>query len=130
MNHHTFRVALDAFLEAWKNSSIREFETFISTDYQAREIRDGGIMDFGYKESIEGWKQGFDFVKGHPAEWEIREVAVIPLKADEMMAILSSTIVMDGKPMETCNMFIDTFKKSDKWKLVRSYIEAGVVRGI
>jgi hypothetical protein len=41
MNNHPFRVALDAFLEAWKKSSIRELESFFSTDYQAREVRDG-----------------------------------------------------------------------------------------
>ncbi|WP_201713145.1 nuclear transport factor 2 family protein [Rossellomorea arthrocnemi] len=130
MNNHPFRGALDAFLEAWKNSSIRELESFFSTDYQAREVRDGDIVDFGYEESIEGWKQGFDFVKEHPAEWEIREVSVIPLKEDEMMAILSATIVIDGKPMQTCNLFFDTFKKQNQWKLIRSYIEAGVMREV
>jgi len=131
MNDKTFKPFLDSFLEGWKNSSIIEFETFISTDYQAREIRDGETVDFGYGESIEGWKQGFDFVKKQRAEWEIREVAVIPLKEDEVMAILSATIVMNGKAMETCHLFFDTFKKveGDDWKLVRSYIEAGVVRG-
>ncbi|WP_044338628.1 DUF4440 domain-containing protein [Rossellomorea aquimaris] len=131
MNDKTFKPFLDTFLEAWKNSSIRELETFISTDYQAREIRDGEVVDFGYEESIEGWKQGFDFVKKQRADWEIHEVSIIPLKEDEVMAILSATIVMNGKALETCHLFFDTFKKmeDDNWKMVRSYIEAGVVRG-
>ncbi|MGG1629705.1 DUF4440 domain-containing protein [Rossellomorea sp. NRS-1567] len=131
MNDKTFKPFLDTFLEAWKNSSIIELETFISTDYQAREIREGEVVDFGYEESIEGWKQGFDFVKKQRAEWEIFEVSIIPLKEDEVMAILSATIVMNGKALETCHLFFDTFKKveGDDWKLMRSYIEAGVVRG-
>lgn len=132
MNDHTFKPFLDAFIVAWKNSSIIELETFISSDFQAREIRGGEIVDFGYEESIEGWKQGFAFVKKQRAEWEVNEVSVIPLKEDEVMAILSATIVMNGKAMETCHLFFDTFKKVDgaDWKLVRSYIETGVVRDI
>ncbi|MFC7786428.1 flavoprotein [Rossellomorea sp. GCM10028870] len=129
MNDKTFKPFLDVFLEAWKNPSIREFEKFISTDYRAREIRDGEIVDFGYEESIEGWKQGFDFVKKQHAEWEIHEVSIIPMKEDEVMAILSATIVLNGEAMETCHLFFDTFKKGDNWKIVRSYIETGVVRG-
>ncbi|MCA1063993.1 flavoprotein [Rossellomorea sp. AcN35-11] len=124
------REYLDAFLEAWKNSSFIEFESFISTDYQAREIRDGEIVDFGYEESIQGWKQGFQYVRENQGEWEVKEVSVIPLKEDEVMAILSAAIVMEGKPFETCHLFFHTFKKgeNDDWKLVRSYIETGVER--
>ncbi|CAN7544637.1 flavoprotein [Rossellomorea sp. LjRoot5] len=126
-----FRVALDAFLRAWENSSLIELETFISADYQAREVRDEEIEAFGYEESVEGWKHGFAYVKEQQAEWAIREMSVIPLKEDERMAILYATIVLDGKPMETGNMFFNTFKKREEgWKLVRSYIETGVrVRG-
>jgi hypothetical protein len=130
MDNQSFRVALNVFLQAWENSSLTELETFISTDYQAREVRDGDIEAFGYKESVEGWKQGFAYVKGEQAEWDIREVSIIHLKEDEMMAILFATIVLDEGPMDTGNMFFNTFKKrEERWKLVRSYIETGVVRG-
>jgi SnoaL-like domain len=130
MDNQSIRVALDAFLRAWENSSLIELETFISPDYQAREVRDGDIEAFGYEESVEGWKQGFAYVKGQQAEWDIREVSVIPMKEDERMAILTATIVLDGKTMETGNMFFDTFKKREEgWKLVRSYIETGVSVG-
>ncbi|KPL58458.1 nuclear transport factor 2 family protein [Rossellomorea vietnamensis] len=130
MDNQPFRSALEAFLLAWENSSLRELETFISTDYQAREVRAGDIDAFGYEESVEGWKQGFTFVKEQQAEWEIRKLSVIPLKEDETMAILYATIVLDGKPMETGNMFFNTFKKREEgWKLVRSYIETGVAGG-
>ncbi len=131
MDNQPFRSALDAFLLAWENSSLTELETFISTDYQGREVRDGEFEAFGYEESVDGWKQGFAYVKEQQAEWEIREMSVIPLKEDETMAILYATIVLDGKPMETGNMFFNTFKKREEgWKLVRSYIETDVsVRG-
>ncbi|MGG3915444.1 flavoprotein [Rossellomorea vietnamensis] len=127
MDSQSFRVALDAFIQAWENSSLIELETFISADYQAREVRDGDIEAFGYEESVEGWKQGFAYVKGQQAEWDIREMSAFPLKEDEAMAILYATIVQNGKPMETGNMFFDTFKKREEgWELVRSYIETGV----
>ncbi|WP_226672017.1 nuclear transport factor 2 family protein [Rossellomorea aquimaris] len=127
MDNQSFRAVLDAFLQAWENSSLIELETFISTDYQAREVRDGDIAEFGYEESIEGWKQGFEYVKGNQGAWEIREVAVIPMKDNEFMAVLYATIGMGGTPMETGNLFFDTFKKvEDGWTLVRSYIETGV----
>ncbi|PFA62847.1 flavoprotein [Bacillus sp. AFS015802] len=130
MNNQTFRMALDGFLQGWKDSSLKELERFISTDYQAREVRDGEIEAFKYEESMEGWKQGFAFINEHDAEWEIHEVAIIPLKEDETLAILYATIVLDGKPMETGNLFSDTFKKvQGNWKLVRSYIETGIGRG-
>lgn len=130
MDNQSFRVALDAFLRAWENSSLIELETIISPDYQAREVRDGDIEAFGYEESVEGWKQGFAYVKGEQAEWDIREVSVITMKEDETMVILYATIVLDEKPMETGNMFFNTFKKQEEgWKLVRSYIETGVSVG-
>lgn len=131
MDNQSFRDVLDAFLQAWEKSSLTELERFISTEYEAREVRDGEMEAFGYAESIEGWRQGFEFVKGKGAAWEIREVAVIPMKEDEVMAVLFATIVLDSKPMETGNLFFDTFKNVDyNWKLVRSYIETGVERGL
>ncbi|MGG1631176.1 hypothetical protein [Rossellomorea sp. NRS-1567] len=38
MSNHTFRPFLDAFLTAWKCSSLMELEHFISKDYQARGV--------------------------------------------------------------------------------------------
>lgn len=53
---------------------------------------------------------------------------MIQVKDDEMMAILSATLTVDGKTMKTANLFFDTFKKTadDSWKMVRSYIETGI----
>jgi hypothetical protein len=106
-------------------------EKFIANDYQAREITGEEIIDFGYEESINGWKQGFDFVLEVGAKWEINEISILSLRENEMLATLSATIIIPGKTMEKANLFYDTFKKSDdnQWKLIRSYIEAGVPIG-
>jgi hypothetical protein len=128
MNNYTFRQFLNTFIDAWKQSSITNMAKFISNDYQAREITRGEIVDFGYEESISGWEQGFDFVMENGAKWEINQISIIVLRENEMLAILSATIIIPGKTMETANLFFDTFKKSDDndWQLIRSYIEAGV----
>ncbi|WP_175991453.1 flavoprotein [Bacillus sp. Marseille-Q1617] len=128
MTDGSFSEFLDAFLAAWKQSSIWEMEKCISADYQAREISGGEIADFGYQESINGWKQGFDFVKEKQAQWDVNEISIIPLRENEMLATFSATIVIHGNSMETVNLFFNTFKKFEggDWKLVRSYIEAGV----
>ncbi|WP_053216109.1 hypothetical protein [Guptibacillus hwajinpoensis] len=45
-----------------------------------------------------------------------------------MLAIIYASIKEDGEQSETGNVFFDTFRKGvqGNWKLVRSYIEAGV----
>ncbi|XXM71347.1 flavoprotein [Lysinibacillus sphaericus] len=124
----TFEGFLEEFLAAWKKSSITEMERFISLDYQAREISNGDMFDFGYEDSINGWEQGFQFVNENEARWDINQLFTLPLKEDEVMAVLSATIIIEGNSMATANMFFNTFKnvEGSGWKLVRSYIEAGV----
>jgi hypothetical protein len=124
----TFEGLLADFLAAWSKSSVTEMERYISREYQAREISHGEVMDFGYEESIEGWKQGFHFVKENEAQWDINELFTLPLREDEMLVVLSATIIIKGETMETANVFFNTFKEIEGigWKLVRSYIEAGV----
>ena len=130
MVDQTFRPFLDRFLESWRNSSLIEMERFISRGYQGREFAGGEGNDFGYEESMNGWKQGFEFVKGKGAKWDVKEMSLIPLREDEILVVISATILIHGETMETCNLFFDTFKKlDDEWKLVRSYIEAGVPVG-
>ena len=125
--NNTFPKFLNSYLDAWRNSSLTDLKDFISQDYKAREVTGGEIDDFGYKESILGWEQGFNFAREHNAEWKINVHATIPLREDETMVILSATLVIKEKHIETTNLFIQTFKKSEEsWKLVRSYIEAGV----
>lgn len=126
--NNTFRQFLDNFLNAWKNSSLSDLKDLISKDYHAREISGGEILDFGYDESIIGWEQGFNFAKENKAQWVINELAVLTLNDAEIMVILSATMIIEGKKFNSGNLFFETFKKSsiNEWKLVRSYIEAGV----
>ena len=124
----SFSIFLDTFLDAWRTSSLVELKELIAQEYQGREIAGGDISDFGYEESVNGWKQGFDFAKENNAQWNIKVVSILPLREDELMAIISATLVIQGKSLETANLFFDTFKQFNNgdWKLVRSYIEAGI----
>jgi len=124
----TFRNFLDNFLNSWRNSSLDEMKDLLTQDYQAREITNGEIVDFGYQESISGWEHGFQFVKENDGVWEINVLSSTPLRENEYFVIISATIVINGKLLETGNLFFDTFKmgNNQEWKLARSYIEAGV----
>ena len=126
--NNSFSVFLDTYLDVWRNSSLADLREVISPDYKAREIAGNDIVDFGYEESVNGWEQGFNFAKENNAQWNIKVVSILPLREDETMAILSATMIIQGKTLGTANLFFQTFKKySHKdWKLVRSYIEAGI----
>ena len=128
MENNSFREFLDSYLEVWRNSSLKDLKNIISKDYKAREISGGELVDFGYQESITGWKQGFNFAKEKENKWDLNEVSIVPLREDEVMAILSATLVIGGKKLENVSLFFQTFKKqeNDDWKLIRSYIETGV----
>ena len=128
MENNPFRKFLDSYLEVWRNSSLTDLKNIISKDYKAREISGGELVDFGYEESITGWEQGFNFAKEKENKWDLNEVSIVPLREDEVMAILSATLVIGGKKLENVSLFFQTFKKqeNDDWKLIRSYIETGV----
>ena len=121
----TFRQCRDKYLDFWRSSNLIGMKNLISIDYKAREISGGEIVDFGYAESIEGWEQGFRFVEENNAQWIVNEVAIYPLRADETLVILTATMNINGKLIETTNLFFVTFKKNSdgEWKVVRSYIE-------
>ncbi len=122
-----FHDALHDFYTCWKASSLQGLQKFISEDYKAREISRGEIVDFGYEESIRGWEQGFAYVKGENGSWELEELSVIQIRDDEYLVVVTATIIVNEKSLDTVNLFFDTFKKiHEEWKLVRSYIEAGV----
>jgi hypothetical protein len=123
-----FRKFLDIYLDAWRSSSLKRMRELISKDYIAREISNGDIVDFGFEESINGWEQGFLFAKENNADWELNEISVIPLRADETLVIISATLILQGKSIESAHLLFQTFKKEkfDSWKLIRSYIEAGI----
>ncbi|WP_166000188.1 flavoprotein [Bacillus sp. Cs-700] len=124
-----FQEFLDDFLSSWQNSSLDEIKVKISDSYQAREISSQSeLYDFGYDESIEGWDQAFKAFKNDGSTWVLKKLTVTPLRRNEMLAIIFASIEVDGKQSETGNVFFNTFRKEvqGNWKLVRSYIEAGI----
>lgn len=128
MENSSFRTFLNSYLDVWRNSSLTDLKDIISKDYEAREVSKGEIVDFGYEEAITGWEQGFNFVKQENNQWDLNEISVIPLRQNEVLVILSATIIIDGKSLENVSLFFQTFMKNENgaWKLIRSYIEAGV----
>jgi hypothetical protein len=87
----------------WKRFSREELKNFISKEYQAREI-----IVFGYDESIEGWQQGFQFVSDSGARWDLKEIAIVPLREDAMLVIISATMVIQNKSLKKENIFFQT----------------------
>ncbi|MCZ8537607.1 hypothetical protein M9R32_10475 [Paenisporosarcina quisquiliarum] len=85
-------------------------------------------MDFGYEESVEGWRQGFSFIKENDAKWDLKELKTFPLKEQEWMVIIWAAPVIEGKAPMNGHLFFDTFKHDNDtgWKLVRSYIETNI----
>ncbi|MGM8215800.1 flavoprotein [Bacillaceae bacterium W0354] len=130
MKNNSFRRFFNTYLDIWKRSSLIDMKQIISRDYKAREISNGEIVDFGYEEAITGWEQGFNFIKEGDHKWDLREVSIIPLRQDEVLAIISATLVIDGKKLDHVSLFFQTFKRNenDVWKLIRSYIETGVLK--
>ncbi|MEK3980887.1 flavoprotein [Psychrobacillus sp. FSL K6-2836] len=124
----SFAVFLDIYLDVWRASSLKDMKNLISQDYEAREITGGDIVDFGYEESVYGWEHGFNFAKENNAQWNINVISILPIRESETIAILSATMVIQGKSLDTANLFFQTFQKNslNDWKLVRSYIEAGI----
>ncbi|MGG4470014.1 flavoprotein [Paenibacillus alvei] len=94
----------------------------------SREVTKGLVEDFGYRESIQGWQEGFSFVKENEASWILNKLAVIPLSKEEIMVIISANIEIKEQILDRGNLFFQTFRRDDlnNWKLVRSYIEAGI----
>ncbi|WP_246206671.1 flavoprotein [Virgibacillus ihumii] len=125
---NSFREFINHYMNSWRSSSLVEMEKVISKDFHAREIRDGEATDYGYEQSVTGWEQGFHYAIESGSEWDLHELAVFPLHNAEMMAIISASMIIDGRKTTNANLFFNTFRKNEDngWKLVRSYIEAGV----
>ncbi|MDQ0483738.1 flavoprotein [Guptibacillus hwajinpoensis] len=124
-----FQEFLDDFLTSWHNCSLDDMKYIINDTYQAREVSSQSeLYDFGYEESIEGWDQAFTAFKNDESSWVLKKLAVTPIRRNEMLAIIFATIESNGKQSDTGNVFFNTFRKGAEgnWKLVRSYIEAGV----
>lgn len=101
----------------------------ISKDYQAREVNANSIIDFGYEGSIQGWSQGFQHVKESGAEWSVDIKKLFTLRDNEILVILSAGLITDGQPSQKIILFFQTYRyENEDWRLVRSYIEAGITK--
>ncbi|MDZ5713289.1 hypothetical protein [Jeotgalibacillus haloalkalitolerans] len=120
---------IEAFIEAWKDSSISRLTDFIHPQYQAREIRNGQAEDFGYEESVKGWSDAFQSLSSGINEWIIEERARYKLNNTETTVVLWVTVKTEADTQLSGSLFFETFREKDgQIKLVRSYIETGVLR--
>ncbi|WP_035187512.1 hypothetical protein [Alteribacter aurantiacus] len=120
--------SIKSFVKAWESSELSELVSFISPDYQAREITGGEIVDFGYDKCIKGWEDGFQFVEDNQAQWDVRVIKITPIRDDEAIVTITASLLMNDEYFKGANLFYETFKKNTdrEWKVVRSYIEAGL----
>ncbi|MCA0972460.1 flavoprotein [Halobacillus litoralis] len=124
MSFYTF---FETFKERARKHDLGFLKEVIAEEFIAREIRDGEHMDYGREESVEGWRQAFEHFEGQDMNWIYTNHSVTQTKADEWMAVFWVSVVIAGEPLPASNLFFDTFRYEDEtWKLVRSYIEAGV----
>ncbi|MFC4409087.1 hypothetical protein ACFOZY_01415 [Chungangia koreensis] len=125
----SFEEFLQVYLSIWESSDLEGMKRIISEDYRAREITGEEILDFGFEESVEGWKNGFEYVVQNNAKWDISIHSVFPLRNNQVMAVIEAAMIIDKEKLPHANLFFSTFSQSgNEWKLVRSYIEAGVQR--
>ncbi|RWZ52211.1 flavoprotein [Halobacillus fulvus] len=117
----------EEFKERAGNHDLDYLKTTISEGFQAREVRQGEAVDYGYTESVQGWKEAFEHFENFETTWTYTDHSITQTKDNEWMAAFWVSLTIDGEQMPTSNLFFDTFKKeAEGWKLVRSYIEAGV----
>lgn len=119
---------LARYLRAWRASSLPDIEGMIAPDYRAREHAGGELVDFGFAESVEGWRQGFEDVRQHGAQWQLEVLQRTPLRADEVLVTIRAALKQEGRLVGDANLFVQAFRRADTgaWALVRSYVEAGV----
>lgn len=121
---HTF---LDLYLSKWKAADFDFMEKVIDESFQGIEIRDGNISTHGKESSVTGWHQAFNYFKDKEMEWLLSPISTLPLNEIEMIAIIRATMTLDGKLIDTSNLFFQTFSSNNgKWKLIRTYEETGV----
>ncbi|MEC0303773.1 nuclear transport factor 2 family protein [Terribacillus saccharophilus] len=123
-NFHTF---LNRYLLGWKAADLHFMKNFIDDSFQGIEVRDGKITTHGKDASVTGWSHAFNYFKNKEMEWILSPISVLPLNENEIMAIIRATMTLDGKLIDTSNLFFQTFScENGVWKLIRTYEETGV----
>ncbi|MFP7479385.1 hypothetical protein [Terribacillus saccharophilus] len=122
---HTF---LQQYLSSWKAANLDFMKIVIDESFKGIEIRDGIASTHGKEASVTGWSQAFTYFKDKDMEWILSPTTILPLNENEMMAIIRATMTLEGKLIDTSNLFFQTFSsKSGEWKLIRTYEETGVL---
>jgi 3-keto-L-gulonate-6-phosphate decarboxylase len=55
-------------------------------------------------------------MKQNQAQWILTDRGIFTLRENEMTVILQATILIDGKMIDTGNLFVETFKKQGEKK--------------
>ncbi|RNA67963.1 flavoprotein [Alteribacter keqinensis] len=76
----SLKSSIERFVSAWQQSSLEELSHFISSEYQGREMMGGKLVDFEYRECLEGWRQGFQFVRENDAIWDVRVLHSVQIR--------------------------------------------------
>lgn len=122
-----FPTFIKGYLTKWKAADLDFMEKVIDNSFNGIEIRDGIASTHGKEASVTGWSQAFTYFKDKDMEWILSPISILPLNENEMMAIIRATMTLEGKLIDTSNLFFQTFTwKSGEWKLIRTYEETGV----
>ncbi|MFP7254703.1 hypothetical protein SFC02_10410 [Terribacillus goriensis] len=123
-NFHTF---LNRYLSNWKAANLDFMENTIDDAFQGIEIREGITSTHKKEASVTGWSNAFNYFEDKDMEWILSPISILPLNENEMMAIIRATMTLEGKLIDTSNLFFQTFSsKNGEWKLIRTYEETGV----
>lgn len=122
-----FTTFLNRYLSKWKAAELEFMEKVIDETFQGIQNRDGIISTHGKETSVTEWSQAFNYFKDKDMEWILSPISILPLNGKENMAIIRATMTLEGKLIDTSNLFFQTFTwKSGEWKLIRTYEETGV----
>ncbi|WP_175074942.1 hypothetical protein [Terribacillus sp. AE2B 122] len=122
-----FHSFINRYLSKWKAADLIFMEIVIDETFQGIEVRDGVTSTHGKEASVAGWKQAFEYFKDKEMEWILTPITILPLNSKEVMAIVRATMTLEGKLINTSNLFFQTFRrKNGEWKLIRTYEETGV----
>ncbi|ARI79000.1 hypothetical protein [Halobacillus mangrovi] len=124
MEFHSF---YETFKEGARKHDLGFLKETISDQLVAREIRQDEVIDYSYEDSIEGWKQAFEYFQDKDMIWIYTDHSLTELKENEWLASFWVSIELEGELLDSSNLFFNTYKQEKgTWQLVRTYIEAGV----
>jgi hypothetical protein len=103
-----FHVFIKHYLAKWKSADIKFIEEIIDETFQGVEVRDGSLSHYEKELSVTGWKQAFAYFKDKKMEWVLTPISILSLNDRETMAIIRATMTLDGKLIETSNLFFQT----------------------